>query len=240
MDIHDLIDLALADVDERKVELAAVEPAELSLQAVPGLGQILSELVGQIGGASACRIAASWDQDTYLITISWSGPEMAIQILDRLLQDIELPVAMASVTRLARSQNIRVRFVPGPDAVTAQIELPSSIVARPDPSDVPPSLDRKEVPFIPHELERRVPIPAGSWLVESESFLERVFAPLRLSRTTPSDIGDGVVLQVRVPGERFTDVDDDSPSTVAAEAAVEIRSALSTFDRGRRSAELAG
>ncbi len=240
MDIHDLIDLALADVDERKVELAAVEPAELSLQAVPGSGQILAELVGQIGGAGACRIAASWDQDTYLITISWSGPEIAIEILDRLLQDIELSVAMASVARLARSQGIGVRFVPGPDAVTAQIELPSSIVARPYRSDVPPSLDRNEVPFIPHELERRVPIPAGSWLAESESFLERVFAPLRLARTTPSDTGDGVVLQVRVPGERFTDVDDDSPSTVAAEAAVEIRSALSTFDRGRRSAELAG
>jgi hypothetical protein len=48
------------------------------------------------------------------------------------------------------------------------------------------------------------------------------------------------VLQVRVPGERFTDVADDSPSTIAAEAAVEIRSALSTFDEGRRSAQMAG
>jgi hypothetical protein len=38
----------------------------------------------------------------------------------------------------------------------------------------------------------------------------------------------------------FTDVGDDSPSTMPAEAAVEIRSALSTYDRGRRSAELAG
>jgi hypothetical protein len=56
----------------------------------------------------------------------------------------------------------------------------------------------------------------------------------------PSATGDGLVLQVRVPGERFTDVADDSPSTIAAEAAVEIRSALSTFDEGRRSAQMAG
>jgi len=45
------------------------------------------------------------------------------------------------------------------------------------------------------------------------------------------------VLQVRVPGESFSMTDDDSPSTSAAEAAVDIRSALSTFDRGRRAAE---
>jgi hypothetical protein len=38
----------------------------------------------------------------------------------------------------------------------------------------------------------------------------------------------------------FTDEGDDSPSTMPAEAAVEIRSALSTYDQGRRSAELAG
>jgi hypothetical protein len=56
----------------------------------------------------------------------------------------------------------------------------------------------------------------------------------------PSDSGEGVVLQVRVPGERFSDVGDDSPSTVAAEAAVEIRSALSNFDEGRRSAQMTG
>lgn len=240
MEIHDLIEMALANVDDRMVEPTAVEPAELSLYAVPGLAQILSELVGAIGGASACRIAASWDDDNYLITTSWSGPEMAIDVLDRMLQDVELPVAIASVARLSRSQGIRVRFVPGPDAVTAQIEVPSSIVARPNPADIPQPVTRDEVPFIPHELERRVPVPAGSLLDESESFLERVFAPLRRSRAIPSDSSEGVVLQVRVPGERFTDVEDDSPSTVAAEAAVEIRSALSTFDRGRRSAELAG
>jgi hypothetical protein len=63
---------------------------------------------------------------------------------------------------------------------------------------------------------------------------------MRLPRAIPVDPGEGMALQVRVPGERFTDVEDDSPSTVAGEAAVEIRSALSTFDRGRRSAELAG
>jgi hypothetical protein len=165
---------------------------------------------------------------------------MAIGVLDRLLQDIEMPLAMASVSRAARSQGIGVRFVPGPDAVTAQIDLPSSIVTRsemPDPALIP---DTVEVPFIPHEMERRAQMPPASWLDESEEFLAGVFAPLRLSHVTPSKAGDGVVLQVRVPGEMFTEVGDDSPSTMPAEAAVEIRAALSTYDQGRRSAELAG
>jgi hypothetical protein len=165
---------------------------------------------------------------------------MAIGVLDRLMQDVDLPVAMASVARMARSHGIAVRFVPGPDAVTAQITVPGSIVARSTPSDGPPAEVREEVPFIPHELERRVTVPTGSWLDESEAFLERVFAPLLVSRMAPSESGEGVVLQVRVPGERFSDVEDDSPSTVAAEAAVEIRSALSTYDAGRRSAQMAG
>jgi hypothetical protein len=240
MEIHNLVDMALANVDERYIEPMALEPAEISVYAVPGLGQIISEMVGQIGGSSVGRMSASWEGETYLITVSWSGPDMAIRVLDRLLQDVELPLAMASVARLARSHGIGVRFFPGPDAVTAQITVPGSLVARPQPSDPPAVEEREEVPFIPHEQERRVAVPIASWLDESEAFLERVFAPLRVSRMAPSAIGEGVVLQVRVPGERFTDAEDDSPSTVAAEAAVEIRSALSTFDEGRRSAQMAG
>jgi hypothetical protein len=239
MEIHDLIDMSLANVDERYIESVVLEPAEVSVYAVPGLGLIISELVGEIGGSSLGRMSASWAGDIYLITVSWTGPDMAIGVLDRLLQEVELPLAMASVARMARSHGIGVRFFPGPDAVTAQISVPGSLVARTQPSDAP-SEDREEVPFIPHEQERRVIVPTGSWLDESEAFLERVFAPLRVSRLAPSAIGEGVALQVRVPGERYTDVEDDSPSTVAAEAAVEIRSALSNFDEGRRSAQLAG
>jgi hypothetical protein len=240
MEIHDLIDMSLANVDERYVELVTLEPADISVHAVPALGQIVSELVGQIGGSGVGRMSASWEDDRYLISISWSGPDMAIGVLDRLLQDVDLPLAMASVARLARSNGIAMRFVPGPDAVTAQMTLPGSIVVRSAPTEALSTEGRVEVPFIPHELERRLTVPTASWLDESEAFLERVFAPLRVSRMAPSDSGEGVVLQVRVPGERFSDVGDDSPSTVAAEAAVEIRSALSNFDEGRRSAQMTG
>jgi hypothetical protein len=244
MEIRDLIDVALSNVDERKVELAILEPAEVLPQGVPALGTIASDLLGHIGGAqtsdTSCRVAASWDGDDYLITISWAGPDLAIDVLDQLLQDIELPLAMASIARVAKSHGIGMRFVPGPDAVTAQIQVPSSIVTRSETPNTMIVPEPVEDTFIPHEMDRRVQVPAGSWLDESEAFLERVFAPLRLTRVPFSERGEDVVLQVRVPGEKFTEPGDDSPSTMAAEAAVEIRSALSTYDRGRRSAELAG
>ena len=155
-------------------------------------------------------------------------------------QENELALAIASIARLARHQGMQVRFVPGPDAVTAQIAVPGSVVSHPAPTIGTSLPESADAAFVPHESERRVAVPAHSWLEESEAFLERVFAPLRLAQATASASGEGVVLRVRVPGERFVDMGDDSPSTVAAEAAVEIRSALTTFDQGRRSAEITG
>jgi hypothetical protein len=95
---------------------------------------------------------------------------------------------------------------------------------------------------------------------EAEKFLERVFGPLvegpgvtRRQQPTangnlaeperehvPSDereIGGTVTaLRTRVPGENFSLIEDD-PSTVAAERAIDIRTALSRFEQGRRAAE---
>jgi hypothetical protein len=96
---------------------------------------------------------------------------------------------------------------------------------------------------------------------EAESFLEKVFGPLKRrpgmterppSRPSdgsatdpatsdrpadrPSGVGTVTKLRVRVPGENFS-LNEDDPSTVAAERAIDIRSALSRYAQGRRSAE---
>lgn len=97
---------------------------------------------------------------------------------------------------------------------------------------------------------------------EAEAFLERVFRPLvdnpghterplaspahEESRpaepapaadvSVPAQGGTVTDLRVRVPGENFSLVEDD-PSTIAAEGAIDIRSALSRYEQGRRSAE---
>ncbi|HSM44608.1 MAG TPA: hypothetical protein VK969_06275, partial [Acidimicrobiia bacterium] len=103
--------------------------------------------------------------------------------------------------------------------------------------------------------------------VEAEEFLAKVFGPLVNQRgmterpqARPTANGKGIgpsapkptrppaqpdtggtvtALRRRVPGENYSPVEDD-PSTVAAERAVDIRSALSKYSEGRRSAEEAG
>ncbi len=99
---------------------------------------------------------------------------------------------------------------------------------------------------------------------EAEEFLERVFSPLvkrpgMTERPAPraATNGNGVVrrpdtrsepvvappkagtvtpLRMRVPGKNFSVVDDEQ-STRAAEGAIDIRSALSKYEQGRRRAQ---
>jgi len=101
----------------------------------------------------------------------------------------------------------------------------------------------------------------------AEEFLERVFAPLRgkgmvgRDRPTPrpSNEGNGhlrepadarppldrapragvTALRVRVPGANFSLVEDD-PSVASSEGAIDIRSALSKYELGRRNAATSG
>jgi anti-sigma regulatory factor (Ser/Thr protein kinase) len=100
--------------------------------------------------------------------------------------------------------------------------------------------------------------------LEAETFLERVFAPLvnrpgmterpapkgpvsgngtvrrpeaRPDQSAPRQpIGTVTALRVRVPGENYAHVDDDQ-SILAAEKAIDIRSALSRYEQGRRRAQ---
>ena len=116
--------------------------------------------------------------------------------------------------------------------------LPADVVMRAAPGQQSIPSDEASHDFIPHELERRVLVPADSALVESEAFLESVFGALRNPWREP-DRPEPAVLQVRIPGESFSVTDDDSPSTSPAEAAVDLRSALTTFDQGRRAAGIA-
>jgi hypothetical protein len=96
---------------------------------------------------------------------------------------------------------------------------------------------------------------------EAEAFLESVFGPLRSRAGTGRDrpaprrespvageTGDETrprvereprakttTLRVRVPGETFAP-EEDEPSVTSSEAAIDIRTALNRFDRGRRDA----
>jgi anti-sigma regulatory factor (Ser/Thr protein kinase) len=305
MHIVELIEIALANAKSRRVEVAALEPAELAMEIVSGLAQMVSELVENAIAFSEpqdkVRVTGLFDQESYLISISDRGvgiPEELISELNRILDDPhaaggpEPAMGIALVARLAARAGLDVELAPGVPGTTARVTIPPRFVTRageaagdpPEGGRLPP-----RPPFAPLEPELdEVAVQPGrveSWADpvesamghrhasgvvamteearrEAEAFLDRVFGPLvdgpemtrrPKSRANGNDLtvepasgrepgpvsGEGgtvTALRTRVPGENFSLIEDD-PSTVAAERAIDIRSALSRFDEGRRAAE---
>jgi hypothetical protein len=243
MDIAQLIDLALTGVDQRSVHVMPLEPAEVSAEAVAGLTGVLTEMAGVLvatGSVDGIRATGSWSSDTYLISLSASAAGISgdgLRVLNRLLDDPVLAMGVASAARAAARHGLNIRLASGRSATVVRVTVPADLLRRTAPGQQPVTTEKASRDFVPHELERRVLVPADSAREESEAFLESVFGALRNPWREP-DRREPAVLQVRIPGESFSLTDDDSPSTSAAEAAVDLRSALTTFDQGRHAAEI--
>ncbi|MFP3880848.1 MAG: sensor histidine kinase [Actinomycetota bacterium] len=139
MDIAELIEIALANSDERRVEVAALEPAEVNTEAVGALTQIVTELVENAISFSEpedrVRVTGLHDQADYLISISDRGvgiPEHLMSELNRLLEDGDYdsssPFGISLVARLASRHDIQVRLVPGAPGTTARVTVPARLV----------------------------------------------------------------------------------------------------------------
>ena len=144
MNIAELIEISLADSGGRRVEVAALEPAELAMEAVSELAQLLAELVGNSIAFSqpddTVRVTGLFDQDSYLISISDRGigiPEPFITELNRFLAEPAMPggpapkMGIALVARLAARHGIEVRLVPGVPGTTARVTIPARLVTPP-------------------------------------------------------------------------------------------------------------
>ena len=244
MDIAQLIDLALTGVDERSVHVMPLEPAEVSAEAVAGLAGVLTEMAGILvatGSVDGIRATGSWSGDEYLISLSAGAPGISgdgLRVLNRLLDDPVLAMGVASVARAAARHCFIIRLASERSGTAVQVTVPADVMVGTAPGRQPVPTKEASSEFIPHELERRVLVPADSARNDSEAFLESVFGVLRNPWREP-DRPEPTVLQVRIPGDRFSLTGDDSPSTSPAEEAVDLRSALTTFDQGRRAAEIA-
>ncbi len=309
MEIVELIEIALASSGEGRVEIAALEDAEVSIEAVGGLSQLIAELVDNAiafsGLDETIRVTGLFDEGNYLISISDRGvgiPEHLLAGLNAALAGpgsaagLEPTLGIALVARLAARHDIVVRLVPGVPGTTARVTVPSRLVHRTEkPSPQPERSGNSRLRDLEVALKSSSHLEAGPgdredadatmYLTrlersirsrhgmvassdesrrEAESFLQKVFGPLKRqpgmterapSRSTsngdgtespppdrpaPRPDGGGTVttLRVRVPGENFS-LQEDDPSTVAAERAIDIRSALSKYAQGRRSAERA-
>jgi hypothetical protein len=285
MNVVELIEIALANVDESRVEVMALEPAEFSSETVTGLAELVLELASNAIAFSPpedkVHIAGLFVQDSYLISISDRGvgiSEELIAALNRMLEDpesagrnAELALGLRMVARMAARNGLAVRLVPGVPGTTARVTVPAKLVRRvedrphrDEPDDAGAVSSVVELfSYVPEPLVGMGRVYASSDPArdETEAFLEMVFTPLRAGWQQAVGGGNGRVeepvetpwwhveleangtdtlLRTRVPGESYLEIEDDSPSTTAAEAAVDLRSALSTYDEGRRSAEHSG
>lgn len=264
--IGELIEIALANVDPRRVDITVLEEVDLNKEVVGGLAQLVTELADNAIAFSepdeCITITGSRDGESYVVSISDEGvgiPAPLVTALNEVLSNPDragAPVGsmgIATVARLAARHGLEVRLTPSPPGTTARVRVPQRYVEqvrlRGDEDDEvqepPPmasqSMDPSHLASMSDATRR-----------DTEAFLEQVFGPFRgqvfSRRQLPhpqssnggnghaSTPGTGSRLQTRVPGQNF-DVADDDTSTTSGEAAVDIRRNLSQFDEGRRAAE---
>jgi anti-sigma regulatory factor (Ser/Thr protein kinase) len=167
MDIADLVEIALANSGASRVEVAALEPADISMEAVSGLAQLISELVDNAIAFSEpdekVRLTGLFQQDDYLLSISDRGVGLPDDLIDELNRTLEDPAAVsgpepkmgiALVARLARRHEIRVQLVPGVPGTTARVVLPGNLVTKLAETPWQPPVD--------HRLPARLPDGAAT------------------------------------------------------------------------------
>lgn len=171
MDIAELIEIALANSDERRVEVAAAEPSTVKMEAVGALTQIVTELVDNAISFSEpedrVRVTGLHDQGDYLISISDRGvgiPEHLMNELNRVLEDGDYdsnsPFGISLVARLAVRHDIQVRLVPGAPGTTARVTVPARLLIEPgvgEPTEEE-SPEQKPQPPTGHRLPPRQPV----------------------------------------------------------------------------------
>ena len=97
-----------------------------------------------------------------------------------------LAMGVASVSRLASVNGLAVRLAPDRGGTTVEVTGAGQyvVVRRAHAAQQPVIGHEPLTEFIPHEMQRRVLVPADSARDELEAFLEGVFGVLRGTRGT--------------------------------------------------------
>lgn len=194
MDVTQLVEIALANVDRNRVEVTALEPADVAMQAVGGLTHLLTELIDNAiafsGPGERVGITGVFDRDDYVISIADNGvgiPETLLAALNRVLTDptsaqtgAATSLGIAMVARTAARHGIDVRLIPAVPGTTARITIPSDLIGPGSSADSP--LEEAAARSVIAEAGYRpghVVAMTESARREAEAFLDRVFGPLR-------------------------------------------------------------
>lgn len=253
-DMADVVRAAVGEVDEyQRIEVLALEPAKLSGGAVSDVSHLLAELLENAiqfsPPSEAVRVTGLFDMDGYQITVSDRGvgvSEARIAELNRILDkppalglSVEPTLGMYVVAKLAHRHGVGVELIKGVPGITARITVPR------DHLEI---AEKMEESF--WEAERDDRRPSGPELHEMTDAATREYVMKRQQReeepaveevidlTSPA-MTEPATLPMRTPGRAFSGEDDPAASG-PAESPVEIRSALSAYEQGRRAAEEAG
>lgn len=192
MGIEELIEIALATLDHRRVETSAIEPAEIAKEAVGGLTQLVTELVDNAmsfsGAHEVVTITGVFDREDYLISISDNGVGIPESMIDALNDVLSSPgsaatqftsLGIAMVARLAARNDISVRLIPAVPGTTARITVPGRLLNA--EHHVDPDASSHESPSQLGQDFEPGPMVATSEAARrrAEAFMEMVFGPMR-------------------------------------------------------------
>jgi hypothetical protein len=197
VDAFELIEIALAASDRQRVEVGSVEPVDITAAAVGGLASIVTEVVLNAtelsAGSEMVSVTGLIGPEGYLIEVEDSGVGLSDQFiagLNRVLDDPDAESAHPNslsgvflIAGLAARHGIKVRMFHAEPGVLTRISIPSRLMEEPvsEVSDQAPVADSSEGPAI-HEATVWSGDPGTrteAERLETEAFLEKVFAPLR-------------------------------------------------------------
>lgn len=260
-DMSDVVRAAISEIDEyQRIEVLALEPARLSGGAVSDVSHLIAELLENAiqfsPPSEMIRVTGLFAMDGYQVAISDRGVGMSearIAEMNRILERppalglaVEPTLGLYVVAKLAHRHSLDVELIRGVPGITARVTVPRDhLEVDEEPVSRPwderhtelvaaehgrsRSTDQAETVAREHTFERSEETPARGRSDDVIDLTRNEFAePVEHSR--PAD------LPVRKPGSSFSDDDEDAPAVSPGEGASRIKSALSAYDQGRRSA----
>ena len=258
-DIDDVVRAAVGEIDEyQRIEVLALEPARLSGGAVSDVVHLVAELLENAiqfsPPSEAIRVTGLFDMSGYQLAISDRGVGMSEarmtemnRILDRppaLGLSVEPTLGMYVVAKLAHRHGLDVELIKGVPGVTARITIPRDHLEVDKEPEARP-WDREHMERLAAE---RSSSRGRTELTDSETYAanrieeptvadaEQVIDLTQPVYTEPNPDRGTTELPKRTPGQSFRDDDDEASAVSPGDRASRIKSALSAYDQGRRSA----
>lgn len=263
-DMADVVRAAVSEIDEyQRIEVLALEPARLSGGAVSDVIHLVAELLENAiqfsPPSEMVRVTGLFDMGGYQLAVSDRGVGMSDarlaemnRILDRppaLGLSVDPTLGMHVVAKLAHRHGLDVELIKGVPGLTARVTVPRDHLEVEEKTETSPSqrerasqqsADKPSTPspteYADPETRQYVANRSREQSIPDTEEAEEVIDLTHTDYSEPDPDKPASGLPVRRPGRFFGDEDVGSEAVSPGEGASRIKSALSAYDRGRRSA----